>query len=628
MVKNAEEIIQEMGDFYDKAKKDREVYEKDWYFDVAFYLGYQWISWNEWTRRIEEPKAPTWRVRIVANQIAPICNQIIAKLTKNKPIWQTIPATSEDTDVNAARMGEKVLRYLARILKYQTKTQEMWLWSVLTGSAFKLPYWDATAKQAITADGKVHLGEVGIDILSCFEVYPEVGATSERFNKVMICRTFPLDYIKEQWDNGDEVSDESISGKTPVEERLFDLMKKSAPGYTPPKNQKEEKSGNAIIKEYREIPSKKFPKGRQVIVAGKVVLESGDLPHKFLIRERKLGLIKYDYEKIPGRFWGKGRPQDLIPLQKEYNKTRSQIIEIKNLMAKPKWGVPIGSGIKKTHLTSEPGEIVYYNPGVPEPKPLAMASLPAYVLREPDVTRRDMQDVSGIHEVSKAQTPAGVRSGVAIRYLQEQDDTRLGPVIMRYEENEAELGGFLLALTREHYIEPRLIRIIGKNGQVEAFDFKKSYAADNMDVIVQAGSAFPLNKVAKQEFVLGLWREKVITDQSQILKMLEFGTFEEIYEDFALDEKRAQEENALMARGTQITVKWYDNDDIHIYEHQRYIKANNLPPEVEALFEFHIIREHAPRKMRALQALPLPEEMSGKQKPKQPPAKQPEGGTK
>ena len=84
------QIIQEVDDFYDSAKKEREVYEKDWYFNTAFYLGYQWLAWNDWTRKIEEPKAPSWRVRITANQIAPICDQIIAKLTNapgnNAPI--------------------------------------------------------------------------------------------------------------------------------------------------------------------------------------------------------------------------------------------------------------------------------------------------------------------------------------------------------------------------------------------------------------------------------------------------------------------------------------------------------------------------------------------------------------
>ena len=1258
------EIIEEIDDFYTTAKKERELYEKDWYFNLAFHLGHQWITWNEWTRRIEEPKAPSWRVRITANHIAPICNQIIAKLTKNRPIWQVIPATSEDEDVNTARMGEKTLQYLARILKTQTKNQEMWLWAVITGSAFKLPYWDADAKEVIDEENNTHLGEVGIDVLSCFEVLPELGATSEYLTRVMITRTRSLDYIREKYpDTGEEVQDEGISGKTPVEERLFDLMKKSAPTYEPIKKEKEEKGGNAIVKEYRQLPSKKNPKGRYIIVANGVFLnpDSMDLPFEFLIKERKLGLLKYDYEKVPGRFWGKGRPEDLIPLQKEYNRcvdifteiltpngwkkyneiligdsvltynkekdicewqsledifiknyqgflnvlesnqissrttsghtfivkhrinkklfitknpngehsiplirpikndnldnvlysdefiklvgyavtegqyvkprekidkrngkerysnkiaisqsikknpnvvkeieesliksnneygksinkksqvisfnlnselgkeirevapdkipsyhfinllslrqlkillnaiiagdgmvrvtysgklrlnfyssdlglaervqyigillgenpklkvyeaksewhkkpfqyvvtfkierfkeyasvhrakkepvyysgiiwcptvkngfwlsrrdgkinitgnTRSQIIEIKNLMSKPKWAVPIGSGIKKTHLTSEPGEIVYYNPGVPAPQQLLPASLPAYILREPEITKRDMQDVSGIHEVcvdtktecltkngfkkynevkvgdeiltfnikfqktewkkidrvhlynhngllhrlenmnisslctpnhkwlikrnsgkydliktsklntdcsillrskvslpqikkysdeyvkligwivtegtyslskqsikrgrqtirisqsiksnpdnckeiediiiklygkcgkgiqkdgiiqfyfakdlargirkefpdkiltydfinsltknqlrlllitmikadghdpknnggsgkkfyssnirlaeqfqyvcvlngyasnlnifrkaegkhktiyfvsvklselvsyvyikndmveykgivwcpetinetflarrnglvyftgnSKAQVPTGVRSGLAIQYLQEQDDTRLGPIIMRFEEAEGECGHELLHIVKENYKEPRLIRIIGRDNRIEAFDFKGADLGDNLDVIVQAGSAFPLNKVAKQQFVLNLWLNKIITEPRQILKMLEFGTFEEIYEDFAMDEKNAQEENRNMQQGNPEEVEWFDNDDIHIYEHIRFIKANKLSPIIMEFISQHV-DGHTKKKMMALQAVP------------------------
>lgn len=935
------EILEEMDDFYDKVKKEREPYERTWYFNIAFHLGHQWIAWNEYTRRIEEPKAPSWRVRITANHVAPIDNQIIAKLTKNRPIHQVIPATSEDADVNTARMGEKVLQYLARILKGQTKNQEMWLWGVITGTAFKVPYWDANAREVIDEENQTHLGEAALDILSCFEVYPDIGATSEDMDKILIARTRSLDYIREKYpDTGEEVHDEGISGKTPVEERLFDMMNKSAPDYQPPANKNvtnkdKDKRGNAIVKEYRQKPCSKYPKGRYIVFANNVLLnpENMDLPYKHLIKERKLGIIKYDYEKVPGRFWGKGRPEDLIPLQKEYNKCRSQIIEIKNLMAKPKWAVPIGSGIKKTHLTSEPGEVVYYNPGVSAPSQMQVASLPSYVLREPENTKGDMQDISGLHEVcvddktecltkngfkkynevkigdeiltfnmklqkaewkkidkvhtfnhngllhrlengnisslctpnhkwlvkrdsgryglvetsklntdcsillrsevllttirkysdeyvkligwvvtegtyslskasikrgrqtirisqsmkanpenckeiediiiklygkcgkgkqkdgciqyyfakdlarkirkdfpdkvltydfinsltknqlklllttmikadghdpkkgngsgkrfyssdiklakqfqyicvlsgyasnlnvfrkaegihktiyfvsvklsklasyrfmknsqveyrgitwcpetvnetflarrnglvyftgnSRAQVPGGVRSGLAIQYLQEQDDTRLGPVIARYEEAEAECGHQFLCLVKECYQEQRLIRLIGKNSRVEAFDFKGSQLGDNLDVVVQAGSAFPLNKVAKQQFVLGLWKEKLIPDPRQILKMLEFGTFEEIYEDFALDEKNAQEENKLTTDGQPVQAQQFDNDDIHIYEHMRDVKANKYPPMILE-FKMRHIDEHSQRKAQMLQAMPSPEQMSGK----------------
>lgn len=607
--KSEKEIIQEIDEFYDVAKEHRELYEKEWYFNLAFYLGYQWIVWNDFARRIEEPKAPSWRVRLTANLIAPNCDRIIGKLTKNRPIPIIIPATSEDEDVNAARMGEKVLQYLSRVLKVQTKNQEMWLWAIIVCSSFKLPYWDKDAKMAVDNEGKTHLGEVGIDILSAFEVYPEVGATNEQLRKVMICRTYPLDYIKEKWEDK-EVPDEGISGQTPIEERLLDLMKKQTPSYIPPPGKKE-KSGNAIVKEYRELPSSKYKNGRRIVIANGVLLENGDLPHKFLVRERKLGLIKYDYIKVPGRFWGKGRPQDLIPLQKEYNKTRSQIIEIKNLMAKPKWFVPIGSGIKKTHLTSEPGEIVFYNSGVPKPEQSQMASLPAYVLREPEMTRRDIQDVSGLHEVSKAQVPSGVRSGLAIQYLQEQDDTQLGPIITRYEEAESELWNFTLSIVKENYKELRLIRIIGQNGKVEVFDFKGANISDGMDVIIQAGSAFPANKVAKQQFIMGLWQNKIIADPRQIMKLLEFGSYEEIYEDFATDEKNAQEENQILAQGKDVAAKYYDDDDIHIYEHMRDVKSNKYPQIIEELFAAHI-GEHAERKAQKLSAMPTPEQMAGK----------------
>jgi hypothetical protein len=133
-----------------------------------------------------------------------------------------------------------------------------------------------------------------------------------------------------------------------------------------------------------------------------------------------------------GKFYGTSIIEDLLPVQKEYNRTRSQIIENKNRMAKIQLMAPRGS-IEVQKVTSEPGQVILYTPGYAPPQPIPLQNLPAYVLQEVQQLQQDMDDISGQHEVSRGQNPAQVTAATALSYLQEQDDTKLSGTIESLE---------------------------------------------------------------------------------------------------------------------------------------------------------------------------------------------------
>ena len=86
------------------------------------------------------------------------------------------------------------------------------------------------------------------------------------------------------------------------------------------------------------------------------------------------------------------------------------------MMARPKWLVPKGSNTQASAFTSEPGEKIYYTPGL-KPEQARVEPIPEYVHQTIEHTLRDMEDLSAQREVSQARVPGGVRSGVAIAQL-------------------------------------------------------------------------------------------------------------------------------------------------------------------------------------------------------------------
>ena len=617
-------------DYYDVAIQIRRPYERQWYLNMAFFLGKQWVTWNNAKWQLEYPLSPSWRVRLVSNHIMPIILHIVAKLSQNRPVYKVIPASGESEALNDAIVSERVLKYLHQLHNQFALNQDLFMTMSIYGSAFKYPYYDAYSGKhfrkvktqsneggeevpVMGVNGEpefwdVYEGEVKEEILDPFSILPEPGAKSmEDSNRIMKLTLRPLEYIRQRYSAGKYVQAESKSEVSSIESQLRGLMdeqyQQKSVAFASVQEAKKGISheGFATVKELRERPSKEFPRGRQIIICNGVLLHSGDLPYKYLVERNSLGIVKYDYIKVPGRFWGKSIVEDLIPIQMELNKTRSQIIEIKNLMSKPKWVAFKESHIPSTSITSEPGEVIQprFVPGVPEPHPITPPPIPAYVENEISINERDLEEIGLIHEVSKGTTPPGIRSGVAIQFLQEQDQTVFAPVISRFEAQESVAGTYLLELVKEKYKEPRILKIMGEDAEIEVIDFT---ASDKMPTQVQVvtGSALPQSKVARQQLILqgfqaGLFgnpQDEAI--RRRVLSLMEIGAVEALYKDVRADEKKAMKENRLFERGQVMDVDEFDDHDVHIMMHdlfrktERYRNIQETDPELAKLIDAHV----------------------------------------
>src|SRR6185436_16338240 len=125
--------------------------------------------------------------------------------------------------------------------------------------------------------------------------------------------------------------------------------------------------------------------------------------------------------------------------QRELNRTRSQIVEAKNKMAKPQLLAPKGS-IDVNKITSEPGLVILYTPGFNPPTPLPLTSLPAYIAEELQRIQQDFDEQTAATEVTRGGTPPGVEAASAIAYLQEENDSRFAHTVASIEEATEKIG--------------------------------------------------------------------------------------------------------------------------------------------------------------------------------------------
>lgn len=536
-VKSETEILSWLETQWGKARDERIRFEREWYINIAFYFGEQWVQWHKTNSNtyadLRVPKAPPWRVRLVSNKIKPIIRKEIAKLTAERPRGIIVPSSPDDHDILAASAGEDVQKYLWRELQGNHILRRCIFWMCVTGNGFAKDWYDPRSTDQSGEEGKINL-----DVITPFHIFvPDLQEeTLEGQSYLFHVSTRSTDWVQQVF--GKNVSADSDTTSMVWEEQLLRGL-----GL----NHTTKRQGSVQVKEAWIKSAPFMREGGRVTWAGGTLLafEEG-LPYQ---NGGEYPITKFDH--IPtGRFYSQSVIPDLIPLQKEMNRTRSQIIEAKNRMAKPQLVAARGS-VDANKITTEPGLVIYYTPGFEAPKPIPLTPLPNYVLQEVDRNQLDMNDIASQHEIAQGQTPPGVEAATAISFLQEQDDSALSDAVASVERGVEKLGRHLLSHAVQYWEVPRIVRVTGPGGVFESRELKGSDLQGATDYRVVEGSAKPRSFAAKQAFIMELMKNGFIPPQ-QGLQYLDFAETDRLYEELQIDMKQVMVENLTMRR-TEIT---------------------------------------------------------------------------
>jgi hypothetical protein len=596
--KEQAELLSKVKRKFDKAVQARQSIEQQWYMNMAFYFGKQWVQWvasktasATGTQVLYEPPAPRWRARLIANKIQPMVRNELTKLTKEEPQFYVIPSTSEESDVAAARAAESIAEYLLAENKFNAERRKATLWACMLGNGFFKTYYDTNRKDSSGTPGCVR-----IEAINPFHFYvpdlQQVEVQEQEYLFYATCRS--EDFVKDFFGVDDVKSDVNAAAGT-FEARLNNIL-----------NVKKDSKDHVYVREMWIKPCTKYPEGAIIWFCDSQLLGMVNI---WPYNHGEYPFQKIDHIPVPGRFYALSSVEGVIPLQKEYNKTRSQIVEAKNRMSKPQLLAPKGS-VDPRKITSEPGLVIEYTPGLGKPEPLALQGLPGYVIQEQDRILRDIDDLSGQYEITKGRTPPGVEAASAIAYLQEENDSRLHHTVSSIEEAVAEVGHQALSLVGQYWAEERLIKVVSRNGAYEAKKFKAADLKGNYDFRIEAGSMAPRSRAARQAFVTGLM-DKGHIPISLGLRYLQMSETNRMWQDLQLDQRQAQRENDKMLNAQAavanpldpnipvgedgipmypqspteelmpLPINEFDNDDIHMLEHGNIMKTQEweMAPE-------------------------------------------------
>jgi Bacteriophage head to tail connecting protein len=557
----------------DELQSEREIMERQWKLNLSFYKGKQYVFYNRKSRRMEslptdDGDKPRYRVRLVANQIAPNSNGLLARLTKTKPTFFATPAQADYEAIKATEVAESLLDYWWDTFSLGSKREEAMLWAIICGNGFWKISWDdkvgSSVKLMLNPDGEpivnpiiehlfkdrlgkmgldagefekeVFEGEIKVDVMAPFDVLLDDSAQVFEDCKYAFC-VHPM--------SSDEIySRYNVRLKPNAINRYPD---ETLPGMFGTTSGKTKQNVRTVFVGYF-LPGPEFPEGRYVVFtkSPNIVLYDGPWPYPF----KKLPLVKFPGMRIPGQLYDTSVVEQAIPLQKELNRTLSQMIEYKNLTLKPQMLAPVGS--LRQRMTDEPGAIFEYNPVAGKvPEAIPIQSLPSYVFQHLQDLGQRLRDTFGLNEISDGAVPPNVEAGVAIDLLQEAATDRLAPQILMMEKGLERAGNMMLELAQRYYNEPRLIMLAGAGSKAKVSRFESADIIAGVQVKVETGSGLPRTRAGKQARVMQMLQMGIISP-TKAYKYLDMADFKTLQAQFEADEEQAMRENDRLIVGEPI----------------------------------------------------------------------------
>ncbi len=605
-----EDVIQNILDDLEQRKTERSILEQQWTLNANFLVGNQYCEINPYRGDIEQLEPVyDWLERETFNQIAPLIETRIANLKKLSYMMKVKPATNELDDYAKAEISTNVLQHIQKVSDFDSKKNTMISWNELTGNCFWLSWWDkdkgekyaveqifdvdenGTQKSKETA---YYQGDLDYGLITPYEIYPE----SIFKQTVEAQRSIILEQVK----TVDDIYDlygVKVEGSNIETFELTPLASGGGFGYentTVTIGHRTIDNAEKVIT-YFERPSKHKPNGQMIIIIGdKELVYYGDLPYG------RIPIIQSVCIEVAGQFFGKSTIERLIPIQRAYNGCVNRIHEYIKHIAIGSYITEEGSiDIEEYEQNGQaPGAMLVYKQGSQPPTPIPNGVLPQEIMTERYNLKQDMEYAAGVSQLMVyGNTPSGVTSGTAISNLMEIDNTRLSLTGDNIRNSVRKLAIVWLEIYKKYATTHRIVNYVGSNSIGKAIVWSNedinSYDVD----YVTENELLMSEDMQKQRFFdaynMGLFTDKDGRIPERVkqkaLEYMKCGNYTEIMSINQLQIQAAQRENVFFENGVIPEVSDFDEHEIHIEEHLRYVLQ----------MDFQILKKKKPEYAQALE---------------------------
>ena len=608
--KYKQDLVRSVKEDFKQRQRERKNLEAVWQLNMNFLMGNQYCSVSKYGDVEDFSKQYFWQEREVYNHISPIIDTRISRLSKIRPSMSVVPSTNSEEDISTAKVSKNLINAVYHKLNISDKIITATYYSEICGTSFYKVYWDNNKGRKVgeNADGTpVFEGDVNVDVVSPFEIFPDNNSADniDDCMSIIHAKSYHKDIVKQVW--GVDILGEDIDVFS-----LDNITNVGGLGYsaTTSKVMSTVKHDQVLVLEKYIAPTKEYPNGRLIIVAGEELLFDGELPYQNREdKKRGFPFIKQVSIKQPNSFWGSSVIERIIPVQRSYNAVKNRKHEYLNRLSMGILTVEDGS-VDCDNLAEEglsPGKVLVYRQGSKAPSLMDNGNIPSDFKEEEEKLLNEFNQISGISDLMVNNTVNSSNiSGVALELLIEQDTNRLNISSEQIKNCIKLLASHILKLYKQFISNARVAKVIGKDGSIEMFYYNKSDISSD-DIVFDTESELGETKAQKRSLIFELLNAGLLYNEdgklttrikAKTLEMLGFGMWDSQYDLEELHMKKAGKENLSLINTSEVEEALeIDNHSLHIDEHiafmlgEEFNRNVKLKPQIKEIMLRHI-RQH------------------------------------
>lgn len=421
-------------------------------------------------RLIESSKIPAIqrKIRNVYNIISSRFIREVSAFTGQFPGWQVDPSPPVGTSSGemeyesaqaAAVAAERQLGSDYESLHLGRATaRAKWL-ACEFGEGYLWAMFDSSKGQPIGQTGK-NTGENVVKVLDPTQVVWRKGRHFEDSDFHAVRCTYTREEVAARYPN---VAPETIVPDAISQENLSDALidnGSNAPDLV-------------TLWEYFERPSTANPKGLHLILMGEQEISRDDYPYIFEETNNEPWLIRYVYIQPERSSRAKGLVQDMLDVQRAFNRRMNLLSEWAGIAANP---MPVLN--KRAADTQRravyPGKTWISEPAFDGGRPVTFTDvpgLPTWLSDSPQELTRIMDTITGQYDLNNV---ASTAAAATVQQIIDQNTSSRGEVARGFNDADSRLAIRLLLLARKYYTEPRTLHYRGETGESELRGFVAS----------------------------------------------------------------------------------------------------------------------------------------------------------
>lgn len=507
---------------FQAAQAARKKYDWEWVTRDLFVRGYQFARYNPNSQTFV--MAGRTKVRIPINLTYAQMRSVKNQVTNFQPKWEVLPRNIDDKSQWNAHCSGRLLDYLYEELKLRRKVKE----AVIHGLKFSVGIWQVGWDEKAD-DG----GQVRVDVIDPFDLFIDPNATSlDDATFVIKAVRKPIAEIKanKHYENTEKLGKSKELAASEYKAFLMQAVRNWEQSPT-------EESEYTIL--YEMWRKEWDDEGNQKMRVVTFVKDNDRLLRDETFDRTDYPFYIYQADINPLEIYGEGWARHVIALNRVINALEGGVFEYNHIFGKGRFVIDRNSGVRM--ISNQHGQIIEKNRGA-DVNSLNLAPLPNAPFAQLGNFQSYLQDIGGAHDISLGRAPTGIKSGVGIAQLRQNDAMNQADLVDNLEDFLVSVGQGILKEVAEHYQATRVIEITGKGGELEYFlALGENSKQPKKDKLKKGGSDLPVAMIGKSNRVrvtIGSWLNQTLgakqerlealytagaVDQQTLLEHLEFG---------------------------------------------------------------------------------------------------------